>query len=870
MPHSNDDSDQSDVEEVTVTRAPRRVGSAAGPKRARRASVSSSSSSEDDSSDESEDDNVGAAGVGGAPAAAAQAAGKKESAPRAKSVGRDTIKALTDALPEPDSKAAGKNGKHANKKYKLHGLNFYGLASASQHASICSLCPKSLRAAAKKYAEEAAVNQAELRQKKDHQMTLDKHVQKLPKLDDADLHEAVAELIVELRLPLTIVESSSFRKMLELAMLRGQTRGPSYHFLSRRELGRVMYDGEDAVLRRLGERDTAIIKKAVVLSYVTAATDGRKGVRGEANEAFFLLSGDVACLSSTTDFALERKTADNYVDYFWEEMQRVGGRFGLDVYDVFFALVTDRGGACRVGRERLEETRAILSVSCKAHEGSLGAKKITGSTDYLSDNVAELVNVVHLFSYSQSAARLREARVALSRVVETRFLYLVQIAIQVRKGHGIINGICQAFGPNSLIDWIQGQDADHKERFAKAKAWLSKAETLVFLDFYIEVMGPLALITREMDRSCNNLYILHPLWGRVSETLGVIFGKPTYQSVPLSAKQAIASAVMDFWSAYSEPADTAAYMMTPQFWNEISRCKQQDPEQYDDLKSDLEKCVRVFLRTRELGSKVRPTVLGYDDAIVSDDWLTFLDEYESAIGQRDKFNPDERGSLGSALRARLAHSPDKPPHLLYLDELPAHKTSLHGPGVALTSIVPTASAVERGHKDERDTRTPARSSTTREHADLLIRARQSLKRRGGLRTIEQVVGMHTDEVHAVPASTSRPTHSPFEVVRKFSTMSAIQETWLASYLAMCEEEVRAVQRGLARAQREDRGADELLGNSDANESADAEDMRVQAEHIIEEAVHGAVEEPNADTRPRRRAAQALRAYVRAAAASGRL
>ena len=55
---------------------------------------------------------------------------------------------------------------------------------------------------------------------------LDKHVQKLVKLDDSGLHEAVIELIVEQCLP---VESPSFRKVLELALLRGQTRGAPYH-----------------------------------------------------------------------------------------------------------------------------------------------------------------------------------------------------------------------------------------------------------------------------------------------------------------------------------------------------------------------------------------------------------------------------------------------------------------------------------------------------------------------------------------------------------------------------------------------------------------------------------------------------------------
>jgi len=86
-------------------------------------------------------------GTDGAPAAAAEAASKKERASRAKSIGRDTAK--IDALPEPDAKAAGKDGKRVNKKYTLHGLNFQGLGAVSQHVSDCSLCPKPIRAAAK-------------------------------------------------------------------------------------------------------------------------------------------------------------------------------------------------------------------------------------------------------------------------------------------------------------------------------------------------------------------------------------------------------------------------------------------------------------------------------------------------------------------------------------------------------------------------------------------------------------------------------------------------------------------------------------------------------------------------------------------------
>jgi len=73
---------------------------------------------------------------------------------------------------------------------------------------------------------------------------LDKHVQKLVKLDDSGLHEAVIELIVEQCLP---VESPSFRKVLELALLRGQTRGAPYHLrlnnYSRRIIGVAVFSG---------------------------------------------------------------------------------------------------------------------------------------------------------------------------------------------------------------------------------------------------------------------------------------------------------------------------------------------------------------------------------------------------------------------------------------------------------------------------------------------------------------------------------------------------------------------------------------------------------------------------------------------------
>jgi hypothetical protein len=785
---------------------------------------------------------------------------------RAKQVSSATLDALRQALPEPIKKVTGKGGKNTNLSYTLHSKMFHGIGAAAEHASKCIVCPLEVRRAAVKYQTERNSLQAEVRLKVERQTSMDTFVRKGARVGDEDVDEVIGELIVEQQLPLSFVESPTFAKLLSLYALRGTQRGTPYEAPSRRSVGRLLYEGDSSLLRKFELRDTAVLKQRAADVFLTAATDGRKGVRGEANEAFYLLALDEAYLSSTTDFALETKSADNYVSYFWEEMGRAARRFGMDVYELVFALVTDRGGACRVGRQRLQEERGILSVSCKSHEGALAAKKVTASVHYLQENVVELINVVHLFSYSQAGARLRNQNISLGRVVETRFLYLVQLAVQVRKQHEAINGICQSLAAKSLHAWVQGQDVEHQNCFNKAKTWLSKAETVTFLDFFIEVSGPFAVITREMDRSRANLFILHPLWGAVSETLGTIFGKPKYNSVPLATKQDIAGAVMDFWTTYSEPADTASYMMTPQFWPDIRKLQLQDPEEYDLLKDDLEVSVRVFLRTRDLRSKVRNEVLAEDDEMVTNDWLEFLDEYEKAIAKRENFDDNTRGSLGFALAARLRQNADKPPYQLYADTLTVHRTVLHGPGVALTTIVPVASAVERAHKDERDTRTPARSSTTREHTDMLIRARQSLKRNGGLRSVEEIVGYRHDDVAVAVASSSRAPPSPFQVLRDFSKLSEIEERWLDDYTAMCDEAERAVARGVCRARRQAAVMDGFDDGDDEEQPRDLDTARA----IIDEGVHGPVEEPSTNGRPKRRAAQALQAYLRAGAANGML
>jgi hypothetical protein len=149
---------------------------------------------------------------------------------------------------------------------------------------------------------------------------------------------------------------------------------------------------------------------------------------------------------------------------------------------------------------------------------------------------------------------------------------------------------------------------------------------------------------------------------------------------------------------------------------------------------------------------------------------------------------------------------------------------------------------------------------------LLIRARQSLKRNGGLRSVEEIVGYRHDDVAVAVASSSRAPPSPFQVLRDFSKLSEIEERWLDDYTAMCDEAERAVARGVCRARRQAAVMDGFDDGDDEEQPRDLDTARA----IIDEGVHGPVEEPSTNGRPKRRAAQALQAYLRAGAANGML
>ncbi len=170
-----------------------------------------------------------------------------------------------------------------------------------------------------------------------------------------------------------------------------------------------------------------------------------------------------------------------------------------------------------------------------------------------------------------------------------------------------------------------------------------------------------------------------------------------------------------------------------------------------------------------------------------------------------------------------------------------------------------ATAVERGHKDERDTRTPARSSVTRGHADQLIRAKQSIRQKGGLRTIEEMLTYTPGEVEVVAAERrARTTLPPLAVVERFSQLTGSQEEWLQNYINDCERAERAIAQRIVQ-EAEPTGAPvETDDESDATPSI----ALAQARSIVAAQVHGEVDEP-ATGRPRRVAALGLRAYIRA-------
>lgn len=638
-------------------------------------------------------------------------------------------------------------------------------------------------------------------------------------------------------------------------------------------MSRFLYDGQDALLAKLQRRDFGAFRSERLNSPMTLSSDGRKGINGESNEAVYALSGSRSVLLTTVDFGSTSKTAAAYEDFFWEQIEVLAEQLNKNPYEAVFALVTDRGGACLKGRQALEETKAIASVSCKAHETALLAKKLVLEVDYLNENVAHMNNVVYLFTmYSVAAGLLREAAggAVLPRLCETRFLFMVLTALRVKKHHAKLNGICQAFGNGSLKEWITTQDEDHKSRFARAKQWLQHEETLVFLNFFIDVCSPLVLITREMDRSTNNLYILHGMWSNLTDTLGAVFGKSAYAEVKLEVKKHIASYVMDFWRDYSEPYDTASYMFAPQNFAKMGKLKAEDAEEFDTLASDSKHCIRVFLRSRDVDGKTRPQVLNYDHEDVDVGLEKIWGEYLSAIQQDDSWNPEQRNSLGFALRSRLRAEPHQDPVIIYRDVLMGHKTSLHAFGVAVTSIVPTSSATERGHKDERDTRTPARSSTTRVHADKLIRGKQSLRAGGGLRTVEEMAGLGREAPQLPGATTTKKQLAPFEVLEKFSVLCGDQEDALAAYVSACERAEQAVATNVARARHERDGADVGDVEPSADDVRQAVQLLTVSPHDDELAEPVGDSADTASTRPRRRAAAALRAYVTEAVAQGRL
>lgn len=469
------------------------------------------------------------------------------------------------------------------------------------------------------------------------------------------------------------------------------------------------------------------------------STDGRKDVNDRSNEVGYLLCGNTSILVKTVH-VLGSKESSCLKSVWLEDMMKQDIRCVYDQpsYDLpvesltkyIFYIVTDNAANSAKARRELQLTHGLLSVGCATHTMSLLPKHMVSKTTgvpYVQENIVLLEALTKVFhEWAIPKAMLREHHISLRRLVSTRFMY-VHGALQHLEDKKCLEVLGKLMETDAFQKFARGRDSKDKAIIDKAREAVYVGKFAVFVKFFLELMTPWVNAMREFDRSRSNVHIIYPLMNELVNIASETFSSARFLSVDDLIKRDIAVAIHNFVRKFDSPVFAAAYALHPYF-NETMRqlSISTEPDKVAQYKSILKCLLQVFtiLAIRspiekgylEKGMVAFPSPRNVDDA--REVALTAVNEYRCEFLPRENDWRDAHGVF-SVWRNISKVNP-----LQFFQRMAPSTSILRHFAVAILSIVPSVSATERGHKDNRDTLTASRNQLAPQRLDKMLRAKE--------------------------------------------------------------------------------------------------------------------------------------------------
>lgn len=423
----------------------------------------------------------------------------------------------------------------------------------------------------------------------------------------AEIADATARMVLELGLPLSIIDSSAYRELVEFTLAAGrhtaiqkmQEVSSNDVLVKRRTIGTACDTAADLSWKELA----GPVAEEGALSGLTLVQDGRSNFRADPMITSGI-QGRVSFAPTGTVNAGNRKKDAEYILELCErhlDDDDLGLGFGKHIYGWTLDGIQANINAMR----RAWEVHSLLVCRCQAHGVSLVLKRIF--TRIFGSMIKDADTVI---SYIRQHQRVNSILKSVSKTVlfpfiETRFdSHAVALRRLLDAKNALTVGLINS---TEFILYEKESTAKAKDDLIAVKAILTKPDFWLQVEYSVEITLPISIALRMMDRSDVRAVHAYEIWRRLESQLRETLTSEKLVNFEIAHRLEIYRIFTDEWRKSHYPVLGAAYFLNPANLDRLRAIKLEvdlgqatlhDEAEYKILYESAKACVEKVIRRR--------------------------------------------------------------------------------------------------------------------------------------------------------------------------------------------------------------------------------------------------------------------------------